>query len=672
MKKKKSVKKRNSNNKLKPILTITLFALLLISSLYTLKTIALFKGIETLLRIFVALIIIDLCALLLMIEYKIYFKKVKKTFNILFVFILIYSIGISFVSHKVNAMYSDISNMTENSNKQTYTASIVVKQDSSYNKLSDIKNKKIGIINDENNIEVYNIVQQIIDEENINSKNITTYTDYYSMIDDLLNNKIDALFLPTSYSIMLSSTEGYEDLANTTKIIYTKASEIENENITFENSDITKPFTILIMGVDTTGTGLTSNFNGDALILLTFNPNTLNTTILSIPRDTYMPITCMNNKSNKITNAGWYGESCIINSLESYFDLNIDYYFKVNFKAVVSLVDALDGVEVEVPYSFCEQNSERKWGKKTVFVDAGTQTLNGEQALAFARHRKITNYMINYCGPEYTSNGEYWNDYTRGQNQQLIIKAILKKLSKKATNFSVIKNLLDTISKNAKTNMSTNTILSLYNLGKDILVKSNNSEQILNMQRLYLNTYDARVFWSGCGNNNGVWVSVVYDDSYQAVVDAMKVNLEQKEPTLTKTFSFSIENEYKENIIGKGLTSSKSLMLMPSLIGQSETYARAFALENDINLVVNYIEGKLGQTVGSIVSQSIPYLTDLKHIASDRTLTIDVISTVNIPIPEQPEVEIPEELVPLPEENPEIPEELVPLPEENPEIPESS
>lgn len=251
--------------------------------------------------------------------------------------------------------------------------------------------------------------------------------------------------------------------------------------------------------------------------------------------------------------------------------------------------------------------------------------------------------MVNYCGKKYTTNGSYWNDYTRGQNQQLIIKAMLKKLIEKATSFTVIEDLLDTVSNNAKTNMSTDTILSLYNLGKDILAKSGNSEQVLNMQRLYLNTYDARVYWSGCGNENGVYVGGVYDKSYDAVVDAMKVNLEQKKATAVKTFSFSIENEYNETIIGKNLKGTQSLKTMPNLIGQTESYARTFASSNNINLIVNYVEGSQGQVFGTITSQSIHERTDLNYIGSNRSLTINVISSINTPIIEEPTIEEPNE-----------------------------
>lgn len=635
MKKTNSSKKTKIKSKLiRPIILLLLLLFLLISSLYTLKTVFLFKDIETPLRICVGLIVIDLCSLLTILNYKFYFKKTKTIFNILCVITLIYITGITLVSTKVNAIYSSLSNLSESGKQDLSSTSLVVRKDSSLKNINDAKNIKIGMIDEPGNIEGYELSQLIIKEENIKSSNIVKYSDYFSMIDDLLAKKIDGVFLPTSYTIMFANTEGYDELDKSTKIIHTKEDNFKTEE-KYEEVDITKPFTIMILGVDTVGNGLTSAFNGDALMLITFNPDTLNTTILSIPRDTYMPIACMNNKKNKITNAGWYGEDCIMESVENYFNINIDYYFKVNFKAVVDLVDAIGGIEVDVPYSFCEQNSKRQWGKNTVFVDSGKQTLTGEQALAFARHRKVTSYMINYCGPKYVENGNYWNDYVRGQNQQLVIKAVLEKLAYKATDFSVIENLLNILGDNAKTNMNTNTILSLYNLGKDILAKSNDPSTSLNMQRLYLSTYDTRVYWNGCGNPGGVWVSVAYKDSYNAVTNAMKINLNKKKPTIIKVFSFSIKNKYEETVIGKGLTSEIDLNLMPNLIGLSEEEARTFGYNHNININVNYIEGTYGQINGTIINQSIPERTDLEYVSS---VTIDVITVPEIIEPVIPEI----------------------------------
>lgn len=633
-----------------PSLSIVLMIGLLISTIMILYSISLFKNIETPIRICVALILIVVLGIFITIEYKLWNpkKKKKKVLITFLIIITIYNIGIAFGSIKVNQIYSKLSTISSGK-YDNYSTSIVVASDSSYKNIADIKNKKIGILEEKDNIEWYEIPNEIIKNESINQKNIVNYDNYIDMIDDLLNGTIDAIFLPTNYNIMLASTDGYENLSETTRIIYTKEVKKESDSEKLEQTDLTKPFSILIMGVDTTGDGISTSFNGDALILLTFNPNTLNTTILSIPRDTYMPISCMNGRSNKITNAGWYGETCIINSIENYLDIKIDYYAKINFKGVVSLVDEIGGVEVDVPHSFCEQNSNRKWGQNTIFVKSGTRTLNGEQALAFARHRKVTAYMRSYCGDEYTQNAGYWNDFVRGQNQQLIIKAILEKLAKEVKSFSTIEGLLDTISNNAKTNMSTNTILSLYNLGKDILGKTNSSEQALNMQRLYLTGYDSYIYDYSYIHNKGTKLNlynyIVYDDSLEAVITAMKINLELEKSISIKKFHFSIKNEYVETVIGKGHFTKTSLVKMPNLIGKNISYAQNFANNNGINLIINYVEGTYGQAIGQIVKQSIPELTDLAFLNNNKTITIDVVNSVHSNIP--PSVD--------PENNPEEP-----------------
>ena len=178
------------------------------------------------------------------------------------------------------------------------------------------------------------------------------------------------------------------------------------------------------MGVDSETEGIgNSSFNGDSLMVVTFNPKTLSTTILSIPRDSYVPIACFNNqKKNKITHAAWKGEECMQKTIENFLDINIDYYVKINFKGVVGLVDTLGGVDIDVPYNLCEQNSNRQWGNNTVYIEQGKQTLNGEQALAFARNRHPNPSM---CSAKWTNYNS--NDFIRGQHQQEVVMALLNK-----------------------------------------------------------------------------------------------------------------------------------------------------------------------------------------------------------------------------------------------------
>ena len=89
-------------------------------------------------------------------------------------------------------------------------------------------------------------------------------------------------------------------------------------------------------------------FNGDTLMLMSFNPKTLDAILLSIPRDTYVPIACNNKNYAKINSSAAYGTSCVISTINNLLGINIDYYVKINFKGVVDLVEAVGGVEVDV------------------------------------------------------------------------------------------------------------------------------------------------------------------------------------------------------------------------------------------------------------------------------------------------------------------------------------
>ena len=110
---------------------------------------------------------------------------------------------------------------------------------------------------------------------------------------------------------------------------------MENQDvIEGTNRPITEPFTILLMGVDSMYDGLSKNaaFNGDTLLLVTFNPNTLNATMFGIPRDTYVPIACRDNRENKINSAAAYGSKCMVDTIENLIELDIDYYMKSTLK----------------------------------------------------------------------------------------------------------------------------------------------------------------------------------------------------------------------------------------------------------------------------------------------------------------------------------------------------
>lgn len=610
--------KKLTRHKFAFVITLLCTLLLLGSTGYLIYNISLLKDIENVLRL-IAVIVLVIIALLLIILGIRFLKKYKKVKLIIVIVIMLIFTGVEgFVGYNISKVYGSIKKVSDNSDYTTYSASLVTLKDNKAESLDDIDDAKLGVLEDETSIEGNIIPKEVIKKKNLTNKT-EDYDSYISMIDALKDGKIDYIFLPTNYSIMFGSMEGYEDLKDTTKVIYTQTKKVKKDKEEVANTKpITEPFTILLMGVDSETEGIgNSSFNGDSLMVVTFNPKTLSTTILSIPRDSYVPIACFNNqKKNKITHAAWKGEECMQKTIENFLDINIDYYVKINFKGVVGLVDTLGGVDIDVPYNLCEQNSNRQWGNNTVYIEQGKQTLNGEQALAFARNRHPNPSM---CSAKWTNYNS--NDFIRGQHQQEVVMALLNKF-KSVKNLDTVYNLLDTISNNMNTNMSTEQILSLYNVFKDISAKAGkNSDMadLLGMQRLYLNGYDQRIYDYG-GTNLSLYNYVLYDDSIKAVSDAMKENLEFKKTKAIKKFSFNINNPYEEVVIGKDKTSKTSLVLVPSFVGKSLSYVNSFCGANGIKVNVK------GNGTGTVISQSVPSGANVEDVSS-ITITLSGGST---------------------------------------------
>lgn len=574
---------------------------------YLLYNGALLKDIENEIRL-AAAIAIGVIALFLFILGIRYLKKWKRIKLVLVILAMLIFSGVQvFAGYNIGKVYGSIEKVTHNTGYTTYSSSLVTLKDNKVESIDKIGNEKLGVMEDKTSIEGSIIPKEVIKKKKLSNETVE-YDSYIAMIDALNKGDIKYIFLPTNYSIMFGSIEGYENLKETTKIIYTQTKKMKKEESSNKNlKPITEPFTVLLMGVDSEEEGIESgSFNGDSLIVITFNPKNLTTTMLSIPRDSYVPISCFaNKKKNKITHAAWRGEECMQKTIEDFLDIDIDYYVKINFKGVVKLVDTLGGVEVDVPYNLCEQDSNRWWGDNTVYIEKGHQTLNGEQALAFSRNRHPN---PDHCSAKWTNYNS--NDFIRGQNQQEVIKALLNKL-KTTKDLDTVYKLLDTISTNMNTNMSTDQILSLYNIFKDISSKASNSSDmadLIGIQRLYLNGHDQRIIDYG-GTNLSLYNYVLYDDSIKAVSDAMKENLGLKKAKTIKKFSFNINNPYEETIIGKDKTSKSSLTLVPSFVGQSLSYVNSFCSAHGIK--VNVQGGN-----GTVISQSVPAGANVEDVSS--------------------------------------------------------
>lgn len=608
------MKKISKRIKKRPILLfmIVFFVLFLLSSICLTYSILKVSNIENLLRYLISTLIIFICIFSFLECYKLIFKG--KSFAIILIGIIfaILFIGESYTCGIINGLYSSIKNIYKEN--QTYSVSLVALSNNNIKNIKDVKSFKIGLISDEESVD-YKIAKNIIKENNLEASNeIVMYDTTGKIIEELYNKKIDMAFLPKDYVSMYSNINTYSNIKNDTISIISKSETIEkdDDNIIINSTD---PFTILILGIDSTTEDISkiTSFNGDSLMLITFNPTTYNATITSIPRDTYVPIACVKNTpSSKITHSGWYGESCLIKTIENWIGININYYVKVNFTGVVNLVDALDGVEVNVPYSFCEQNSKREWGENTVYVKKGLQTLNGEQALALSRNRHPN---PDKCSSEWTN--YYSDDIIRGQNQQLVINALINKIVKNVS-LEKIYSLLDILGKNIDTNMKINEITSYYKLAKDIAL--NNNKDAINFDRLYISTYGKNLY-DPLLNMAGMSIQICYEESLKEVIKAMKTNLELEKPEIIKEMNFSINSMYTSPKIGIGNYTQQNIDTVPNFINKDKSIALSWGEEKGINIKVEYIDTNEGIN-DSIISQSIPSTYIVDNITSSLTIKV--------------------------------------------------
>jgi polyisoprenyl-teichoic acid--peptidoglycan teichoic acid transferase len=263
-------------------------------------------------------------------------------------------------------------------------------------------------------------------------------------------------FIVVPLLIMTFSVAGYG------AILYKKAETVFNESFNNiegrEKSDLRDKqvdpnidnVSILFIGVDESDTrNYGSSTRSDALMLATLNEKDKSVKLVSIPRDSYvyLPEVGYNTKINHAHAFG--GPKASIEAVETLFNIPVDYYVKMNFHAFIDVVDALDGINVEVPYEMYEQNS--KDTKGAIHLLPGMQTLDGEEALALARTRKMD------------------SDIERGKRQQEILKGVMNKAIS-ANALTKYDDIIQAIGDNMETNMTFDEMkaLSSYGLKKQL------------------------------------------------------------------------------------------------------------------------------------------------------------------------------------------------------------
>ncbi|HEP1798332.1 LCP family protein [Streptococcus suis] len=238
--------------------------------------------------------------------------------------------------------------------------------------------------------------------------------------------------------------------------------------------DAIEPLTILLMGVDMDQATRGGDWEGgrsDSMILVTVNPKTKETNMMSLTRDIMVEIAEANGESSgtveKLNHSYSYGQAPMaIATIEKMMDITIDRYIEINMDGLVELVDAVGGIEVNNTLGFPISISEHE-PAYTSIVQPGKQLVNGEQALVYARMR--------YDDPE--------GDIGRQRRQREVITAIIKKLLQ-LDGFTQYKKILTAISNNMRTNIEISPATIPNLLGYKDSVSKLNSYQLRGVDQM--------------------------------------------------------------------------------------------------------------------------------------------------------------------------------------------
>ena len=255
------------------------------------------------------------------------------------------------------------------------------------------------------------------------------YAGLTELADGILNGEVNAMLLNSGYLSVYEDMDGYTDFS--TKIKEVGTVEVESTIQSAEESTPVEPittanggkvYTIYLSGIDTRGE-MTAKSRSDVNIIATVNTDTHEILLVSTPRDYFVPLSISGGAPDKLTHAGIYGIDVCMDTLGMLYDIDINYYFRINFGGFVKVIDALGGITVNSDYDFDSKNI------LGYHFNKGENYVNGEQALIFARER--------YAFQE--------GDRQRGKNQMEVIRGVVKKaLSPEIlTSYSSILSSLD-------------------------------------------------------------------------------------------------------------------------------------------------------------------------------------------------------------------------------------
>lgn len=220
----------------------------------------------------------------------------------------------------------------------------------------------------------------------------------------------------------------------------------------------------------------------DSIMVISFDQDTKDVALLSLPRDLKVPKACSAGKINEVywcnnqdgTNEQ-AGAEALMEQVGSILGIDFQYYAHINWASLVNIIDTLGGITVTLD----EDINDRGW--TNAVAKAGVPiTVNGEQALGLARAR----------------HGTTGGDFTRGNTQQKIVEAMIQKVLEKGLGAGEAINIMNILGDNLRTNFSVDNVKAGIGLMSGF--------DMNNIRQVPLVDYENNVYYVTTSTINGV------------------------------------------------------------------------------------------------------------------------------------------------------------------------
>ena len=239
---------------------------------------------------------------------------------------------------------------------------------------------------------------------------------------------------------------------------------------------------ILLVGVDTRSTDMDEGYqHGDVQIICSINKDTGSVKLTSLQRDLHVAIPGYTSKNRINVAYARGGGELAMRTINSVFEMNIEYYVTINFYGLASIIDAIGGVDIEMTKAEAKaintylkkhppkyDNQGDDYERVPLEVRSGVQHLDGIQAVMYARTRSVD------------------NDFGRTARQRKLLDLLLQKIMKDNMSIDKLVELMQVCMPYVTTNLNASTMLQLGVglLGSDLISRAKAGESLLEQHRI--------------------------------------------------------------------------------------------------------------------------------------------------------------------------------------------